>query len=95
MKERIVEKLSKYIEDTNVEKSNTFKLKDSIAKNKKVSLIDFEQAMNEIEDVRLNSELAILKEDIIRSIRLDTDWGDEFKNKQLRIRLDDDWKSKL
>ena len=95
MKERIVEKLSKYIEDTNVEKSNTFKLKDSIAKNKKVSLIDFEQAMNEIEDVRLSSELAILKEDIIRSIRLDTDWGDEFKNKQLRIRLDDDWKSKL
>jgi len=95
MKERIVEKLSKYIEDTKVEKSNTAKLKDSIAKNKRVSVIDFEEAMNEIEDASLNAELFILKEDIIRSIRLDADWGDEFKNKSLRIRLDDDWKSKL
>jgi hypothetical protein len=95
MKERIVEKLSKYIEDTKVEKSNTAKLKDSIAKNKRVSVIDFEEAMNEIEDESLNAELFILKEDIIRSIRLDADWGDEFKNKSLRIRLDDDWKSKL
>lgn len=93
MKERIVEKLSKYIEDTKVEKSNTFKLKDSIAKNKKVSLIDFEEAMNEIEDASLNSELSILKEDIIRSIRLDDDWNDESQMNSFNIRLDDDWKS--
>ena len=93
MKDSVAEKLAKYIEQSKVEKLNTAKLKDSIAKNKKVSLIDFEEAMNEIEDASLNSELSILKEDIIRSIRLDDDWNDESQMNSFNIRLDDDWKS--